>query len=160
MMISQQLYQAILPPHLRARVVLQVTRGYHPRPTDVRIARIIVVFQMPHEGGVLITRHRGQEWPFDTAAAAALSATPPFSVTPSTEPASSPAQLAVDEQGFRSAFRRFSRLGSSSLRAVCSALGCGTYIRSRAVGGSSTSTVCRTQGERCNHLSSRPRAWV
>ena len=103
-MISQQLYQIILPPHLRARVVLQVICGYHLQPKDVRIARIIVVSQMPHEGCVFITRHRRQErprhgrWRRSVGYAA-------FSVTSSTEPASSPAQLAVDEQGFRSAFQ-------------------------------------------------------
>ena len=75
--IAQQPYQAILPPlHLRARVVLQVTRGYPTQPKD--FGSLVVVFSTPHEGGVLLTCHRGQECAFDSAAA--LSTAPPSSI--------------------------------------------------------------------------------
>ena len=39
---------------------------------------LVVVFPTPHEGGVLLTRHRGREWAFDSAAD--LSAAPPSSI--------------------------------------------------------------------------------
>ena len=181
-MIAQQPYQAILPSlHLRARVVLQVTRGYPTQPKD--FGSLVVVFSTPHEGGVLLTCHRGQECAFDSAAA--LSTAPPSSigyaaffsdveheVTPvvsghrvtltynlyfddddgrkpapaggsiSEPTASVPAQVMASEQGFRSAFQALLEDPNSSRMAVYSALGCDTYISSRAVEDSSTSTVC------------------
>ena len=77
-MIAQQPYQVILPLHFWARAIFQATRGY---PSSQKtFGSLIVVFPTPHEGGTLITRHRGQEWVFDSAAALRLSTTPPSSI--------------------------------------------------------------------------------
>lgn len=92
---------------------------------------LVVVFPTPHKGGILLTRHRGQECAFDSAAA--LSTAPPSSigyavffsdieheVTPvvsghrvtltynlyfDDDAVSKPASISANEQRFRSAFQ-------------------------------------------------------
>ena len=87
-MIARQPYQVILPLHLRAKVVLQASSHTWRPHAAKRCLDHSWSSPMRHEG--LITQPHGQEWVFDSAAA--LSATPSFSVTSSTRsPLRSPA---------------------------------------------------------------------
>jgi hypothetical protein len=66
------------PPSLPRGNSCFLSHTWIPDAAKKMFRSLIVVFPTPHEGSALITRHRGQERAFDSAAA--LSTAPPSSI--------------------------------------------------------------------------------